>query len=87
MIRDLLEKYGTSADKAEKIGAENADVFGKLDEARNKKPGVVHLSQLAFISPEEMRFALDLADKVAGGAPMQKEKKINYLYNCLVIGC
>ena len=77
VIRDHLAKSGTSADKAEKIGAEIADVFGKLDEARNKKPGVVHLSQLAFISPEEMRFALDLADKVAGGAPMPKDKELS----------
>lgn len=73
----LTHLKGTGADDktANKVASDIVDVFGKLDDARNKKEGVLRTAQLAFISPDERRFSLDLADRVMAGEPMPKDAK------------
>ncbi|WP_227284943.1 type I-E CRISPR-associated protein Cas7/Cse4/CasC [Boseongicola sp. H5] len=76
VIAEHLEDQGADAAKAKEVAAQVADVFGKLDEARNKKEGVLRTAQLAFISPDEQRFAIELAKKAMAGEPMPKDKDL-----------
>lgn len=75
VLQHLLAK-GAEAEKAREIAEEIADVFGKLDAAGNKKDGTLHILQLAFISPEERRLALELAEKSLAGEALPKEKEL-----------
>lgn len=65
---------GEASDKDIKAIAEKvADVFGKLDAARNKADNVLRTSQLAFISPDERQVAIELAEKALAGEPLPDE--------------
>ena len=69
--RALLEDE-TDVVQARDIAAQIADVFGKLDDAAEKKYGYVRIRQLAFVSPQERNLALGLARKAAAGEPLPK---------------
>ncbi len=79
VIREHLKSKSTDEKKAHKIAGEVADVFGKLDEARNKDGVKLQLSQLAFISPDEKRYACELAEQILGGAATPKERELSKL--------
>ena len=54
-----------------------AAAFGKLDEKQSKDdPDPLRIRQLAFISPDERRLALHLAEKAAAGEKLPKEKDL-----------
>lgn len=76
VIARHLEVQGADTDTAKDVASQVADVFGKLDEARNKKEGVLRTAQLVFISPDEKRCAIDLAEKVLAGEEMPKAKDL-----------
>ena len=75
---------GADEDRARSVARGVAEVFGKLDEDSDgdkkgkakDKPDSVRIRQLAFVSPEEWRRAVDLAGEVAAGAPLPKEKDL-----------
>jgi CRISPR system Cascade subunit CasC len=52
-------------------------IFGKLDTA--KKDGSKVATTLAFISPQEWALAMDLAEKIAAGEEVPKEKELKKL--------
>ena len=73
-----LAQSGADAETARQIAMQITDIFGKIDaEAAKKDPDKIRTRQLAFISPEERRLALQLADDMAagGGAPGDKDLK------------
>lgn len=69
--RHLMDR-GHDEAAAQAIAISVADIFGKLGTASGKNPTLIR--QLAFISPEERRAALDLADRAAAGDDIDKEK-------------
>lgn len=76
VILPHLTDNGMAEDEARKIAEQIAKVFGKLD--GNSKE--LHLSTLAFISPDERRLALALADRLAAGEKIDdKELKTQIL--------
>jgi CRISPR system Cascade subunit CasC len=82
VLAHLLEK-GLVEDKARSIAGGVAEAFGKLDEKEPEeekkgkgRPAPVRIRQLAFISPEEKRLALGLADRAAAGESLPKEKEL-----------
>lgn len=76
VIMAHLESQGAEVARAKDVAGQIADVFGKLDDARNKKDGVLRTSQLVFISPDERRLAIELAEKVIAGEPVPKDKDL-----------
>ncbi len=77
VIRAHLEGQGADGEKARKIAEEVAAVFGKKFEPRDKnRPEWVQNTTLAFISPDERKLALELAEKVAAGESLPKEKDL-----------
>jgi len=82
VLAHLVEK-GVVEEKARAIARGVAEAFGKLEEREADKKGKakggpepVRIRQLAFVSPDEKRLALDLADEVVAGKPMPKEKEL-----------
>ena len=72
-----LVAKGAGEDKAEQIAREIAGAFGKLDYKKEKaKVEPVRIKQLAFVSPEERRLAIVLADKALTGEAIPKEKDL-----------
>ncbi|HRO48517.1 MAG TPA: type I-E CRISPR-associated protein Cas7/Cse4/CasC [Hyphomicrobium sp.] len=67
-IRAHLLQKGVSSEKAIEVARAVAGAFGKIKDAKDKNP--TFIEQLAFVSPEERKAALDLADKVAEGDPL-----------------
>ncbi len=76
VIATHLEGKGAATDNAKEIASKVADAFGKLDAARNKKEGVLRTAQLAFISPDERRLAIELAEKVLAGEKLPEGKDL-----------
>lgn len=80
LMGDMLRKYliergadaETARTKAEAIGK----VFGKIEAPEKKRPEAVQATTLAFISPDERGFALELADKVLAGEALPTEKDL-----------
>lgn len=72
----LLEK-GAETDQASKIAEAIADVFGKIDEKAKKEDRIY--TQLAFVSPDEWRYAQQLADKALAGEPLPETKELTKL--------
>ena len=71
----LIEK-GADEGKAKEIARKVAEIFGKLDEeAAKKSAGNVRIRQLAFISPDERKAALEMADEALAGKELEKEAK------------
>jgi CRISPR system Cascade subunit CasC len=67
-IRGYLEEKGVSPEKALEAARAVAGIFGKIKDAKDKNP--TFIEQLAFVSPEERKAALDLAAKFAAGEPI-----------------
>lgn len=74
-VRDVLIEEGTDPAAATQAATKVADVFGKLD-AEAEKKGAIRIRQLAFVSPDERRTALDLARKHVAGEPMPSDKEL-----------
>ena len=75
VMRHLRER-GADEGKARKIAQKVAEVFGKVDEAAGKKnPDHIHIKQLAFISPDEQKAALEMAEQFLAGESLDKETK------------
>ena len=71
-----LQERGADAEKARKIAEQVAGVFGKLDaEASKKDPSHVRIRQLAFVSPDERRAALEMAERALKGETLDEEQK------------
>jgi CRISPR system Cascade subunit CasC len=64
--KHLLER-GADPKKAQSIARDIAKSFGAVKKETDEKP--LRIEQLAFISPQEQATALDIADKMAAGAP------------------
>jgi CRISPR system Cascade subunit CasC len=75
VIREYLETLDVAADRALAIAADVAKVFGKIDTSDKKRSkDWVQSTTLAFISPEERRFALELAEKAARNEALPADK-------------
>ena len=76
VLREHLVDQGadpaTAREKAEAI----AKVFGKIEAQDKKRPEAVQATTLAFISPEERAFAMELADKSLAGEDLPTEKEL-----------
>lgn len=76
IVAHLVAK-GAAEAKAEEIAREIAGAFGKLEDKKEKgKVEPVRIKQLAFVSPDERRFAMDLAEKSLAGEPLPKDKDL-----------
>ena len=60
--------------KAVEIAREIAGAFGKIKSEKDANP--TRIEQLAFISPDERAFAVDLAERRLGGEALPKEKEL-----------
>lgn len=76
VIRKTLEADGIPAERARNAAEQVAKVFGKLEAADRKQPERLMGTTLAFISPEEKAFALDVARKVAAGEEPPSDKEL-----------
>lgn len=74
VIREHLKERDVAADRAIAIATDVAQVFGKIEPRDKKRPEWVQGTTLAFISPEERRFALELAEKAADGEALPADK-------------
>ena len=82
VVRDhLVETRDAEPDRAYEIAETVADIFGKLDAAKNKGGKGPFTAQLAFISPDERAEAIALADSLLdeGELPDTKELKAKVL--------
>lgn len=75
VILDHLRERGIAEARALEIAREVGGAFAKIKPEKDANPA--RTEQLAFVSPDERRFALDLADRLASGeaAPNAKELK------------
>ena len=71
-VFDHLRGRGMDEAKALTLARDIAGVFGKVRDDKDKEP--THIEQLAFVSPEERKRALALADKVAGDNAVEVPK-------------
>lgn len=85
IVDHLVTKRGAEVKQAEQIAAEISIAFGKIggedkeDSKKNGKKDVAkhELSQLVFLSPEEVAFAISTADKMFDGEQIPKEKELS----------
>ncbi|MGO9420806.1 type I-E CRISPR-associated protein Cas7/Cse4/CasC [Roseiarcus sp.] len=76
-IFEHLKANGVSEDKARAAARDVAAAFGKLDDKKSKdEPDPLRIRQLAFVSPDERRLATELAEKVAAGEKLPKDKDL-----------
>ncbi|MCM2502578.1 type I-E CRISPR-associated protein Cas7/Cse4/CasC [Aureimonas altamirensis] len=75
-IRKSLIADGAGDAKAQEIAEAVAKVFGALEPADKKKPNVVRSKTLAFVSPEEKSYALELARRAYAGGALPTEKEL-----------
>lgn len=69
-IREHLLEKGAEEKAAVTIARTVADLFGKLKSDKEEGDKALYIEQLAFISPDERKAAIDLADRLlAGEAP------------------
>lgn len=64
-VRAHLVERGMDADKATEVAKSIAEVFGKLEDKKDRDAALI--KQLAFISPEERARALAFADRALAG--------------------
>lgn len=76
VVQRHLEDKGAEAGKAREFALAVTKAFGSVTEAEKKKDAPPHTAQLAFISPDERRFALDLAERLLAGEAAPKEKDL-----------
>jgi len=77
-VRACLAEQGADEKQATGIAKQVADVFGKVDE-KALKDGNVRIRQLAFVSPDERAFALELALKAYKGEALPDNKALKKL--------
>lgn len=70
-IRKHLSEKNVSPEKALEAARAVAGIFGKIKDAKDKNP--TFIEQLAFVSPEERKAALELSDKFAAGDPIPEK--------------
>ncbi len=76
-ILEHLKAKGVSEEKARASVRDVVAAFGKLDDKKSKDdPDPLRIRQLAFISPDERRLAIELAEKAAAGKPLPKDKEL-----------
>lgn len=78
ILRSALVEKGADQQQATEYSEKLADVFGKLD-AEAKKEGKIRTRQLAFVSPEERAYALELAEKAIKGENLPDNKELKKL--------
>ncbi|MTD99786.1 type I-E CRISPR-associated protein Cas7/Cse4/CasC [Paracoccus sp. YIM 132242] len=76
VLLDRLLAGGMDAAQARTKAEEIAKVFGKIEPQDKKRPEAVQGTTLAFISPDERAFALDLADKALAGEALPTDKEL-----------
>lgn len=69
-----LNGKAIEGDRANEIARQVASAFGKLKGEKDANP--TRIEQLAFISPQEKAFAFELADRIATGEALPKEKDL-----------
>lgn len=69
-----LSARGADPTIASEIAKQIVTAFGKLDIAR--KPELARTAQLAFVSPEERKAALDLAERAMAGDEIPKDQQL-----------
>jgi len=70
VMKALAEQGVEDEERRLDIAETVTGVFGKIDAARMKEDGAVRTRQLAFISPDERRRAIELAEQAAAGEKM-----------------
>lgn len=70
-----LLREGATAEAARKVAATVARQFSKLEAPAKGEPEGARATTLAFISPDEWRFADELAAKLMAGEPEPKDMK------------
>lgn len=73
LVRERLLQGGVAPEKALETARAIANVFGKLEDAKDKHP--TFIKQLAFVSPEERERALALADRAIAGEALEFGKE------------
>ena len=79
VIERALTDGGAGEDEARDAARRIADIFGKLDAEAEKKNGQIRTRQLAFVSPEEKAFAIDLAKEAIAGEALPGNKELKKL--------
>lgn len=74
--RHLIEDKGAGPEQAYEIAETIADAFGALDKGKNKDGKGPFTAQLAFISPDERRAAIELAEKKFAGEDIPVDKEL-----------
>jgi len=74
-IEARLIRNGAEAEAARKVAVTVARVFSKLEAAAKGEPERPRATTLAFVSPDEWRFADELAAKLLAGEPEPKDIK------------
>lgn len=75
-VLDHLIAGGIDAAKARDTAESIAKVFGKIEAQDKKNPGEMQGTTLAFVSPDERAFALELADKALAGEKLPTDKQL-----------
>ena len=69
-----LHNKGADDGKAREIARQVAEIFGKFDDkAAEKNPDHVRIRQLAFISPDERKAAMEMAERALEGESLDKQ--------------
>lgn len=74
VIENHLAERQITGEPAQAIARQVASAFGKLK--NEKDPHPTRIEQLAFVSPDERAFALDLADRIAKGETLPSGKDL-----------
>ena len=72
-----LQEQGTAEADALRIAREVGGAFAKIKP--EKDPNPARTEQLAFVSPDERKLALELADRLAAGETLPKDKALKAL--------
>lgn len=76
VLRQHLIERGADAATAHEKAEAIARVFGKIEAQDKKRPEALQATTLAFISPDERAFALELADRALAGEALPTEKEL-----------
>lgn len=76
LLRQHLLDKGADAARARDLAEGVAKAFGKIEAPGKKNPEKMQGTTLAFISPDERAFALDLADRALAGEALPKDKDL-----------
>lgn len=76
LIRQHLIGRGADAETARKHAEDVAKAFGKTEARDKKDPEKLQGTTLAFVSPQERAFAMELAETLLAGAPVPADKDL-----------